>query len=60
MKRIHLDLGERGYDISLGSGLLDRIDEYFNLERKVFIVTDSLVPREYCEKVAKKAKNARI
>ena len=43
--------GERSYDITVGSGLLDNAYEYMNLARKVFIVTDSGVPKEYAEKI---------
>ena len=60
MTTLHLNLGERGYDITVGRGLLSHSNEYFNLERKVFIVTDSGVPREYAETVAKSAKEYRI
>lgn len=60
MTTLHLDLGERGYDITVGRGLLCRAGEYFNLNRKVFIVTDSGVPKEYAECVAKSAKEYRI
>ncbi len=60
MKKVHLDLGERGYDIAIGKGLLNKANEYFKLDRKVFIVTDSGVPREYAEKVAALAKDAVI
>lgn len=60
MEKLHLDLGERGYDILIGRGLLDQAYKHFNLQRKVFIVTDSGVPREYAERVARGAKDARI
>lgn len=52
MKKLHLDLSERSYDIVIGRGLLAECRKYFNLQRKVFIVTDSGVPREYAEAVA--------
>jgi 3-dehydroquinate synthase len=60
MNRIHISLGDGGYDINIGNGLLEKADEYFNLERRIFIVTDSGVPREYAEKIAAKAKDAKI
>ena len=55
-----MELSERGYDITVGRGLLCSASEYFNLERKVFIVTDEGVPSEYAEAVAKAAKDAKI
>lgn len=60
MTSIHINLGERGYDINVGSGLLSEAGKLFNLDRRVFIVTDSGVPKEYSEKVASAAKNAKI
>ena len=60
MTTLHLDLGERGYDITVGRGLLAKVGEYFNLSRKVFIVTDSGVPTNYAETVAVSAKESLI
>lgn len=60
MTTLHLDLGERGYDITVGRGLLAKAGEYFNLKRKVFIVTDSGVPANYAETVAASAKESLI
>lgn len=42
----------QGYDIVLKRGGLKEADKYFNLKRKVLIVTDSGVPKEYSEAVA--------
>lgn len=53
--KLHLDLCDRGYDISIARGALDSAGEFFNLNRKVLIVTDDGVPEEYAEKVAEKA-----
>lgn len=60
MEKLHVDLGKRGYDITVGHGLLSRANEYFNLNRKVFIVTDSGVPKEYSEAVASVSADAKI
>lgn len=51
MTKIHIDLAERGYDINIGCGLIDRAGELFDLNRRVLIVTDAGVPREYSERV---------
>lgn len=56
MRTINLNLGDRSYGITVGHGTIDMAGELFNLERKVFIVTDSGVPREYAERIAKYAK----
>ena len=60
MTVLRMELGERGYDISVGRGLLGRAGEIFNLSRKVFIVTDSGVPAEYARTVAGCASDAMI
>lgn len=39
------------YDIYLGRNELDKIGTYFNLRRKVLVVTDSNIPLEYVNKV---------
>lgn len=60
MTTLHLDLGDRGYDINIGRGLLSEADKYFNLSRKVFIVTDSGVPIEYAKAIAERSLDSRI
>ncbi len=44
------------YDIILERGALDKTGEYLNLARKVLIVTDSGVPKEYSNTVASNCK----
>lgn len=60
MTTLRMNLGERSYDITVGCGLLERASEYFNLARRVFIVTDDGVPREYAERIAAAASSAKI
>lgn len=60
MNKLRINLGKDGYDISVGSGLIDSAEEIFNLNRKVFILTDTGVPKEYSEKILKKSKEAVI
>lgn len=60
MKTLHLDLGERGYDINIGRGLLSKVGDIFDLNRRVFIVTDSGVPSEYAEAVRMLCKEATV
>lgn len=44
------------YNIVHKRGILKNLSEYLNLDRKVLIVTDSGVPKEYAETVAKQCK----
>ena len=48
------------YNIYLERGAISRAREYFNLERKVLLVTDSGVPSEYAECVAAQCKEYKI
>ena len=45
-----------GYNIYLERGALLKAGEYFNLDRRVLVVTDSGVPRQYSETVAEQCK----
>jgi len=49
-----------GYNIYLERGAINRAKDYFNLERKVLVVTDSGVPREYAECVAGQCREATV
>lgn len=60
MNVLHLELGERGYDITVGRGILADAGKYFNLNRRVFIVTDDGVPSEYAQTVSACAKESII
>ncbi len=60
MNTLHINLGERGYDIQIGHGLLGCANEFWNLKRKVFIVTDTGVPSEYAKTLATLADEAKI
>ena len=40
------------YEITIMHGALNRADEFFNLDRKVLIVTDYDVPAVYAKTVA--------
>ncbi len=49
---IKVELQDKEYDIVLCRGVLQRAGELLNLARKVLIVTDSGVPKQYAEGVA--------
>ncbi len=51
MTEIKLSLDERSYNITVGSGLLSSARKIMGFSNKVFIVTDSGVPREYAESI---------
>ena len=49
---LHMDLGERGYDITIRRGCLAEAGALLNLKRKALIVTDEGVPPAYAQAVA--------
>ena len=57
---IKMSLGENSYDIVIKRGILNKADEYLNLDRKVLIVTDSGVPEIYSKTIAALCKDAYI
>lgn len=52
MSVLHMDLGERGYDITVERGALARVGQLLRLDRRVLILTDEGVPAAYAEAVA--------
>ena len=53
--KIQINLGDSSYDILVESGCLAKAGENLNLNRKVFVLTDSGVPKKYAKAVAKQA-----
>lgn len=60
MNTLHMNLGSESYDIVIGKGLLDKAGEFFNLDRRVLVVTDATIPECYAATVAGCAKVARV
>ena len=60
MTSLKIELGERSYNVTIGSGTLLKLDKYMNLKRKVFILTDNKVHKEYSEAVKSQSKDAVI
>ena len=52
IKEVKVSLGERSYPVYIGRGLLSRVGEIFNLSRRVLVLTDEGVPKEYAASVA--------
>ena len=57
MNILHMDLGADSYDIVIERGALQKAGEYLNLDRKVLVLTDDGVPKEYAAAVAAQAKD---
>ena len=48
---IHMDLGQDSYDILIERGILAKAGQHLNLNRRVLVVTDTVVPEIYGLKV---------
>ena len=60
MKTLKMNLGTSSYEITVGRNILSRAGELMNLSRKVFVITDGGVPREYAEAIKAQCKDAVI
>lgn len=60
MTVLNMNLGERSYPITVGHGLIEKANEYFDLGRKVFIITDSGVPTQYAEAIRNVCRSATV
>jgi len=54
---LQMELGERGYEIVLERGCLQKAGALLDLDRKVFVVTDDGVPERYAKTVAAACKD---
>ena len=57
VKMLHV---KGGYPIVVGHGLIEKANEYFDLSRKVLIVTDDGVPNNYAENIANLCANPTV
>lgn len=51
---------DNGYNIIIKKDSLKEANKYFDLNRKVLIVSDELIPKEYIEVIKKQAKDAYV
>lgn len=58
--KLKVELKEKSYDIIIEKGSIGRVSDYVNLERKVMIITDDGVPKEYAEAVKAQCKEGFI
>lgn len=58
--RLHMELGENSYDITVERGILGKAREHLDLNRRVLIVTDTGVPAAYAETLAKQCRESVI
>ena len=55
--KLNVNLGSRAYPIHFGRGLLEHLADYVNLDRKVLVLTDDGVPKEYLDIVLAQCPN---
>ncbi|WMJ22520.1 3-dehydroquinate synthase [Paludicola sp. MB14-C6] len=54
--KLTVELKDTQYDIIIERGVLSRISDYVNLNRKVLVITDDGVPKEYLQTVLSQCK----
>lgn len=54
--KIHVDLKEKSYDVTVERGGLNRAVELFDLNRKVLVVSDDGVPQKYVDEICAQCK----
>ncbi len=47
MKKIHVPLQEKSYDVIIEPGLLNHIDDYIDKSREIVIISDDYIPKKY-------------
>ena len=60
LETINVNLADRSYAVTIGTGILRRARDLFDLNRRVIVVTDSGVPEEYSKIIAGQCLDARI
>lgn len=60
MEIIEVNLGSNSYKIYIEKGILEKINKYVNLNRRVMIITDDGVPKEYYKKLLSMCKKGHI
>ena len=58
--KLHVDLKENGYDIYMEKGILYRLNDHIQLNRKVMIITDTGVPNSYAQTVKEQCKEGYV
>ena len=57
---IHMDLGRDSYDILIERDILAKAGQHLNLNRRVLVVTDTVVPEIYAKTLAGQCRNSVI
>lgn len=60
MSVLHMELGDRGYNITVERGALLRAGQLMELDRRVLILTDDGVPSQYADAVAAQCKQPTV
>ena len=60
IKKIKINIPNNSYTITLGRHLLKNVDKYFDVNRKILIVTDDNIPSKYIKSVKSKIKDCHV
>ena len=60
IKKIKINIPNHSYIINLGNNLLKDVDKYFDVNRKILIVTDDNIPKKYIKTVRDRIKDCYV
>lgn len=58
--KLHMQTDSAAYDIILERGVIGKIGDYINLDRKILILTDQNIPQKWIDIVSKQCKNSMV
>lgn len=58
MRKLSVDVKHDKYDIVLDHGLIHQLSKFFDVNQKIFILTDKGVPKKWVDIVSKQCKNS--
>lgn len=57
MKKVHVGIIDKEYDVLIEEGILSSIDKYIDKDKELVIITDSNIPRIYLDTISSKLNN---
>ena len=52
MKKVHIPLKDKSYDVLIDHGILSQIAKYVDTKREIVIITDDNIPKTYLETIS--------
>ena len=58
MKKLNVNVQHKNYDIIMERGCIDHLHDYFDVDQKIFILTDENLPQKWIDRIASQCKNS--